>query len=211
MWNERLYFCLALAAAGLLFLTAAVGLALLVPDALAPAADRLPGPPVNAAPSTLAEGAVGSGAGAPARTGSVLFVWSAAILGLGLLGSAFVLILRGSRAPGSAGPRSARRCARCRQPLDPATATPCPHCGAATRCPRCGTDLTRGGADVCQSCGAPWGCRYCGYSLKGLASSPCPVCNAHVLCHRCGASVHHNITGRCAACGARIAGWREWR
>lgn len=202
MSDERLYFCLSLAAAGLLMLVVAAGLAFSMPGAEAPTTNR---------PATVTGEGAADGTDAPRPPPSRVPIWLPALLGVALLGSAFVVLLRGSVSPGYAGPRGDRTCRRCGQRLDSAAALDCPNCAAPTRCPQCGTDLTRGEVDVCPTCGAPWGCRYCGYSLKGLASNPCPSCHAPTLCHRCGAELNHNITGRCAGCGARIAGWREWR
>jgi hypothetical protein len=202
MWHERLYLCLSLAAAGVLLLAVAAGLEFSASGAEAPAGDW---------PATFPRDGGARGTAEPKLASSGLPAWLPAFAGAGLLGSAFVLLVRHSISPGYAGPRGARTCRRCRHRLGPEARPDCPKCGAPTRCPRCVTDLTRGGADVCQACGAPWGCPRCGYSLKGLASNPCPSCRAPTLCHRCGTDLHYNITGRCARCGARIAGWREWR
>lgn len=202
MSNDRLYLCLSLAAAGVLMLAVAAGIALSASQT---------GAPDVAWPGALEhENGVPGIAGSPMATRR-LPVWLPALLGAGLLGSAFVVLLRHSVSPGYAGARGDRTCRHCGQRLDHAAASTCPGCGAPTRCPECAADLTRGAADVCPACGTPWGCRSCGYSLKGLASNPCPSCHAPTLCHRCGVDLNHNITGRCADCGTRIAGWREWR
>ena len=124
MSDERLYFCLSLAAAGLLMLVVAAGLAFSMPGAEAP--------PANWPAAVAGEGAA-DGTGVPRPPPSRVPIWLPALLGTALLGSAFVVLLRRTMSPGYAGPRGDRTCRRCGQRLDSAAVVDCPNCAAPDR------------------------------------------------------------------------------